>query len=131
MRVREARFYIIGAIAGESAGPVILGLAVGASLAAVTLQAKPVQSLLFGVEVTDGATILSVAVTLLLIAIPALLSPALRAAAIDPLLVIVGPPDRQRAFQLLGVTHSLGRESLRYCAICVPVANHTPGLDFM
>jgi putative ABC transport system permease protein len=54
-------------------------------LAMLALNTKALQSLLFGVRVTDGVTLVSVVATLALVAVTAALIPARRAAAIDPI----------------------------------------------
>ena len=65
--------------------PVLIGLGVGAVLAALALNTKALQSLLFGVHLTDGATLISVIATLALVAAIAAVGPTRRAASIDPI----------------------------------------------
>lgn len=76
---------IVAGVVMEAATPVFAGLAAGAVLAAVALQAAPIRSVLFGVSVTDGLTMVGVLSTLALVAVVAALGPARRAAAIDPI----------------------------------------------
>jgi putative ABC transport system permease protein len=64
---------------------VLLGLAAGSVLAAVALNAKAVRSALFGVGITDAATLLSVVAILALVSLMAAIVPAKRAVGIDPI----------------------------------------------
>ena len=68
-----------------AARPVLVGLGVGAVLAALALNTKALQSLLFGIRLTDGVTLISVVATLAAVAVIAALGPARRAASIDPI----------------------------------------------
>jgi ABC-type antimicrobial peptide transport system permease subunit len=63
----------------------LVGLAAGAVLAVLALNTKALQSLLFGVRLTDGVTLVSVVATLGLVALAAAFGPARRAAEIDPI----------------------------------------------
>jgi putative ABC transport system permease protein len=76
---------IVGGVIYDAAKPVLLGLGVGSVLAAVALNAKPVRSALFGVGVTDAATLLSVVAILALVSLMAAIVPAKRAVGIDPI----------------------------------------------
>jgi putative ABC transport system permease protein len=75
---------IVRSVILEAALPVFIGLAAGAALAVFALNAKPVHSMLFGVEAGDAITMLSVIATLALVSILAALLPARRAISIDP-----------------------------------------------
>ncbi|MDP8979235.1 MAG: ABC transporter permease [Acidobacteriota bacterium] len=75
---------IVRSVIFEAALPVFIGLAAGAALAVFALNAKPVHSMLFGVEASDALTMLSVIATLALVSILAALLPARRAIGIDP-----------------------------------------------
>lgn len=72
----------------EGMAPAMIGVAVGvlASLASVRL----LQSLLFGVNASDPATLAGVAGGLTLVALAATLMPAYRASRVDPLIVLRG-----------------------------------------
>ena len=76
---------IVAGVILTAVRPVIIGLGAGAVLAAMALNSKALQSLLFGVRVTDGVTLGSVVATLALVALVAALAPARRAASIDPI----------------------------------------------
>jgi putative ABC transport system permease protein len=76
---------IVAGVIFVAARPVLIGLGAGAVLAVLALNTKALQSLLFGVRVTDGVTLVSVVATLALVAVTAGLLPARRAAAIDPI----------------------------------------------
>jgi ABC-type antimicrobial peptide transport system permease subunit len=76
---------IVAGVIFVAARPVLVGLGVGAVLAVLALNTKALQSLLFGVRLTDGVTLVSVVATLALVAVTAALVPARRAAAIDPI----------------------------------------------
>ena len=76
---------IVAGVIFVAARPVLVGLGVGAVLAVLALNTKALQSLLFEVRLTDGATLVSVVATLALVAVTAALVPARRAAAIDPI----------------------------------------------
>ena len=76
---------IVAGVIFVAARPVLVGLGAGAVLAVLALNTKALQSLLFGVRLTDGVTLVSVVATLALVAVMAALVPARRAAAIDPI----------------------------------------------
>jgi len=76
---------IVAGVILVAARPVLVGLAVGALLATLALNTKALRSSLFGVNLTDGVTLVSVIATLALVAVIAALGPARRAAAIDPI----------------------------------------------
>jgi putative ABC transport system permease protein len=76
---------IVSSVIFEAAMPVFFGLAAGAGLAFFALNAKPVRSMLFGVNATDAITLLSVIATLALVSLLAALVPARRAVGIDPI----------------------------------------------
>ncbi|HEY6392164.1 MAG TPA: ABC transporter permease [Bryobacteraceae bacterium] len=76
---------IVAGVIYDASKPVLLGLAAGSILAAVALNAKPVRSALFGVGVTDAATLLSVVAILALVSLMAAIVPAKRAVGIDPI----------------------------------------------
>jgi putative ABC transport system permease protein len=76
---------IVAGVIFVAARPVLIGLGAGAVLAGLALKAKALESLLFGVGLTDGVTLVSVVATLALVAVTAALVPARRAAAIDPI----------------------------------------------
>jgi putative ABC transport system permease protein len=76
---------IVAGVIFVAARPVLVGLGAGAMLAVLALKSNALQSLLFGVRVTDGVTLVSVVATLGLVAVIAALGPARRAAAIDPI----------------------------------------------
>jgi putative ABC transport system permease protein len=76
---------IVAGVILTAVRPVLIGLGAGAVLAAMALNTKALQSLLFGVRVTDGVTLGSVVATLALVALVAALAPARRAASIDPI----------------------------------------------
>jgi putative ABC transport system permease protein len=76
---------IVAGVIFVAARPVLIGLGAGAVLAVLALNTKALQSLLFGVRLTDGVTLVSVVATLALVAVAAALGPARRAAAIDPI----------------------------------------------
>ena len=62
---------------------VAIGLALGVALAVAT--GKSIRALLYGLEPTDGATLVGATGLLAVIALFATLAPALRAARLDPL----------------------------------------------
>jgi putative ABC transport system permease protein len=76
---------IVAGVIYDAAKPVLLGLVAGSVLAAIALNAKPVQSALFGVGITDAATLLSVVTILALVSLMAAIVPAKRAVGIDPI----------------------------------------------
>jgi putative ABC transport system permease protein len=76
---------IVAGVIYDAAKPVLLGLAAGSVLAAVALNAKAVRSALFGVGITDAATLLSVVAILALVSLMAAIVPAKRAVGIDPI----------------------------------------------
>jgi hypothetical protein len=76
---------IVAGVIFVAARPVLIGLGAGAVLAVLALNTRALQSLLFGVRLTDGVTLVSVVATLALVAMAAALGPARRAAAIDPI----------------------------------------------
>jgi ABC-type antimicrobial peptide transport system permease subunit len=76
---------IVAGVIVEAVRPVLVGLAAGAVLAVLALNTKALQSLLFGVRLTDGVTLVSVVATLGLVALAAAFGPARRAAEIDPI----------------------------------------------
>jgi putative ABC transport system permease protein len=76
---------IVAGVIYDAAKPVLLGLGAGSVLAAVALNAKPVRSALFGVGITDAATLLSVVAILALVSLMAAIVPARRAVGIDPI----------------------------------------------
>jgi putative ABC transport system permease protein len=76
---------IVAGVIFVAARPVLVGLGAGAMPAVLALKSNALQSLLFGVRVTDGVTLVSVVATLGLVAVIAALGPARRAAAIDPI----------------------------------------------
>jgi putative ABC transport system permease protein len=76
---------IVARVVADAAVPVLLGLGIGSALAAIALQAKAMRSMLFGVDLTDGITMISVIAMLALVSILAALGPARRAASIDPI----------------------------------------------
>jgi putative ABC transport system permease protein len=76
---------IVAGVIFVAARPVLIGLGAGAVLALLALNTKALQSLLFGVRLTDGVTLVSVVATLAFVAVAAALGPARRAAAIDPI----------------------------------------------
>jgi putative ABC transport system permease protein len=76
---------IVAGVILMAARPVLVGLGVGAVLAVLALNTKALQSLLFGIRLTDGVTLISVVSTLAAVAVIAALGPARRAAAIDPI----------------------------------------------
>jgi putative ABC transport system permease protein len=73
---------IVAGVIYDASKPVLLGLGVGSLLAAIALNAKPVRSALFGVGITDAATLLSVAAILALVSLMAAIVPAKRAVGI-------------------------------------------------
>jgi putative ABC transport system permease protein len=76
---------IVVGVIWNASKPVLVGLAAGSILAAVALNAKAVRSALFGVSVTDAATLLSVVAILALVSLLAAIVPAKRAVGIDPI----------------------------------------------
>jgi ABC-type antimicrobial peptide transport system permease subunit len=70
-------------IVRQGLAPVLVGLAAG--LIGALLMTRVVTRLLFAVEPTDPATYAAVVATLAIVATLACLSPARRAAAIDPM----------------------------------------------
>jgi hypothetical protein len=76
---------IVQGVIAEAASPVLAGLGIGAILAAMALNTKALRSVLFGVTVTDGATLGAVVATLAIVSVIAALGPARRAAGIDPI----------------------------------------------
>ena len=76
---------IVASVVAGAALPVLAGLAIGAVIAAFALRLKVLQPVLFGVDLTDSITMLSVIATLALVSVLAALGPARRAARIDPI----------------------------------------------
>ena len=73
---------IVLMVVTEGVRVILIGISLGVALALAG--AKYVESLLFGVGARDPATIVAVAVTLLIVAVAASLYPAWRAARVDP-----------------------------------------------
>jgi putative ABC transport system permease protein len=86
MALGARRNGVVGRVVLESMGPVATGLLVGV-LAALGLS-RFLESLLFGVPAHDPATIAAAALCLGLVGLAASYFPALRAASVDPLLVL-------------------------------------------
>ena len=83
MALGAPRASVVGMIVRQGLAPVIAGLGIG--LIGALLMTRVVSRLLFAVEPTDPATYAAVVVTLAIVAALACLSPARRAAAIDPM----------------------------------------------
>jgi ABC-type lipoprotein release transport system permease subunit len=76
---------IVSAVVSQALRPVMAGVAIGAGLAAMVLNASAIRSELFGVTPADGVTLMAVAGVLGAAAMLAALIPARRAAGIDPI----------------------------------------------
>jgi putative ABC transport system permease protein len=76
---------IVSAVVNQAVRPVLAGVAIGAGIAALVLNAKVIRSELFGVSPGDGVTLLAVTAVLASAALLAALIPARRAAGIDPI----------------------------------------------
>ncbi|HEX6938133.1 MAG TPA: ABC transporter permease [Longimicrobiales bacterium] len=82
------RARVVGMVLRQGMSPVALGLVVG--LGAALALGRVIQSLLFGVTPTDPATLVTVVALIVAVATSAILLPARRAAAVDPVVALKG-----------------------------------------
>lgn len=80
------RTRVLGMVLRQGMAPVALGLAIG--LGAALALGRLIQSLLFGVTPTDPTTILAVVGVITTVATTAILLPARKAAAVDPMVAL-------------------------------------------
>ena len=77
---------VLRLVVGDGASFALLGVAVGVVVA--LMSTRVLTAMLFGVEPADPAVFVTVAVTLLFVAIVASLIPALRATRVDPMIAL-------------------------------------------
>ena len=77
---------ILALVLGEGAKQAVLGIVLG--LLCSVVASRALQSLLYGVKGTDGATLGGVVVLIAMVTVGACLPPAWRATRVDPLLAL-------------------------------------------
>jgi putative ABC transport system permease protein len=84
--IGAGRLQVLAMVFRQSMTLVVLGIGIGA--AAALALTRLISGMLFGIEPADPATFTAVSVLMILVAVPACLVPARRAARIDPILAL-------------------------------------------